>query len=78
MKKKQAIKDILYGGMLEMTHNRNYFYRSSVGTRYSHWTEEGKVELLNLLDQITGDMLEAEEELIKDKAKEMFIEKLKG
>lgn len=78
MKKKQAIKDVLYGGMLEMSHNRNYFYRSSVGARYSHWTEEGKAELLNLLDQITGDMLEAEEEMIKDRAKEMFIEKLKG
>lgn len=78
MKKKQAIKDVLYGSMLEMSHNRNYFYRSQVGTKYCHWTDEGKEELLNLLDQITGDMLEAEEEMIKDRAKEMFIDKLKG
>ena len=78
MKKKQAIKDVLYGGMLEMTHNREYFYRSSVGSRYSHWTEEGKKELLNLIEQTTGDMLDIEEELIKDRAKEMFIDKLKG
>lgn len=78
MKKKQAIKDVLYGSMLEMSHNRTYFYRSSVGTKYCHWTEEGKVELLNLLEQITGDMLEAEEAMIKDRAQEMFIEKLKG
>ena len=78
MKKKQAIKDVLYGGMLELSHNREYFYRSSVGARYSHWTEEGRKELLNLLEQTTQDMLEVEEELIKDRAKDMFVEKLKG
>ena len=78
MKKKQAIKDVLYGGMLEMTYNREYFYRSSVGSKYSHWTDEGKKELLHLLEQTTADMLDVEEELLTDRAKDMVMNKLKG
>lgn len=78
MKKKQAIKDILYGSMVEMMNNKSFFYKSSVGLKYSNWTDDGKKELEELLSSITLDILEAEEELVKDKAKEMFIEKLKG
>ena len=42
---RQAIKDLVYGGITELMNNRNYFYWSSVGANYSHFTDEGKVAL---------------------------------
>lgn len=75
---KQAIKDLMFGGIVEMMRNRKYYHYSNVGQAYSHWTDEGQ-KALNEYMQIMGwKLLQAEEaELIK-KSKEIVIAGLKG
>ena len=77
--RKNAVKDQLYGSILEMMNNRDYFYKSGVGKNheYSRWTEEGRAALLEFVESHSKRMLAAEEELIRNRAKEMTFEALK-
>lgn len=75
---KKATKDLVYGGMLELMHNRQYYYHSSVGSEYSHWTEEGKEALAEYMNFMAFKMLQAEEEDLRKRAKEMTMNALKG
>ena len=75
---KKAIKDIMFGGISELIKNKNFYYFSTVGSEYCHWTEEGKVELQAYMDLMAYKMLEAEEESLNKRAKELVIKGLKG
>jgi hypothetical protein len=77
--RKTALKDQLYGSILEMMNNRDYFYRSDIGKHheYSHWTDLGKEELLDFVMSHSRRMLTAEDEIVRNKAKEMTFESLK-
>ena len=77
--RKNAVKDQLYGGILEMMNNRDYFYKSNVGKQheYSHWTDAGKEELVAFVLEHSKRILVSEEELVVTKAKEMTFEALK-
>ena len=77
--RKSAVKDQLYGSILEMMNNRDYFYRSDIGKHheYSHWTDLGKEELLDFVMSHSRRMLTAEDEIVRNKAKEMTFESLK-
>ena len=78
--RKTAVKDQLYGAIIEMMNNREYFYKSNIGKthEYSHWTEDGRSALMEFLEGHTRQMLLAEEKLIKERAKEMTFEALKA
>ena len=73
-----AIKEFMYGGVAELMRNRRYFYHSSVGSSYCHWTEEGQKALAEYMLIVGHKMVEAEEAEIKAKAKEMTMNALKG
>jgi hypothetical protein len=75
---KQAIKDVVYGGLLELMNNRTYFYKSPVGSDYSHWTDEGQKALTEFMGFMAGKMVKAEEAELDRRAKEMVIKGLKG
>lgn len=75
---KQAIKDLMYGGICEMMHNRKYYYRSSVGSGYSHWTEEGKVAMEKFVRDMTQYIWDAEESELDKRAKDMVLKELKS
>lgn len=75
--KKSAIKDLCYGGMLELLNNRNYYYHSSVGGAYSHLTEEGKEAVAEFMNMIAYKMKEAENADLNERAKEQVLEQLK-
>jgi len=79
MKTKSSTKDIVYGSILELMENRKFFYKSNIGKwEYSHWTDEGKEELLELMQLMSIQMLKVQEKEIEDKAKDMVMNKLKG
>ena len=40
-----ALKDLMYGAIEEMMKNSKYYYHSSIGANYSHWTDVGKENL---------------------------------
>jgi hypothetical protein len=73
-----AVKALMYGGIQELLRDRRYYYHSSVGAGYSHWTEEGKVALVDYMNIIGWKMLEAEEVVLNKRAKELVIKGLKG
>ena len=77
MKKKQAIKDVLYGSMLEMSHNRNYFYRSQVGTKYCHWTDEGKEAIIHVVEDMFRGLQIIHQAELKEEAKRQTMDALK-
>lgn len=75
--KKSAIKDLCYGGMLELLNNSRYYYHSSVGGAYSHLTEEGKEAVVEFMNMIAYKMKEAESTDLNERAKQQVIEELK-
>lgn len=75
--KKGAIKDLCYGGMLELLNDRNYYYKSSVGKDYSHLTDDGKQAVVEFMDMIAWKMIEAEDADLDRRAKEQVLEQLK-
>ena len=77
--RKSAVKDQLYGSIIEMMNDRELFYKSSIGKNheYSHWTDEGRAALIEFVETHSKKMLTTEEELIRNKAKEMTFEALK-
>ena len=77
--RKSAVKDQLYGGIIEKMRSRELFYRSDVGRNheYSHWTEEGQQELMAFVIAYSKKMLVAEEAEIDKRAKELTFSALK-
>jgi hypothetical protein len=75
---KQAIKDVMFGGLSELMRNPNYYYFSSVGSAYSYWTEDGKQALCEYMNLMACKFHEAEQESLNKRAKELVIKGLKG
>jgi hypothetical protein len=73
-----ALKDLLFGGIRELSKNRVYFYQSSIGSEYSHWTEAGLKALGDFTKMLTHMATEAEEEQLNKRAKDLVLKGLKG
>jgi hypothetical protein len=75
---KNALKDMMFGGVLELSRNSRYYYHSGVGASYSHWTEQGKAALLEYMESMAYKMKEVEEAELHKRAKEQTMAALKG
>ena len=75
---KGAIKDFLYGGLMEIMNNRQYFYKSTVGQGYSYFTEEGEKALVEYMNFVSWKMIEAENDELNARSKEIVMKTLKG
>jgi hypothetical protein len=75
--KKSAIKDLCYGGMMELLNNRTYYYHSTIGSGYSHLTEEGKAAMIEFIEMVAWKMLEAEAADLNERAKQQVLDQLK-
>jgi hypothetical protein len=73
-----AIKDFIYGGVMEIMNNRQYYYKSSVGQGYSYFTEEGEKALVEYMNLVSWKMIEAENNELNARSKEMVMRNLKG
>jgi len=74
----ESIKALLYGSIKELSRNRKYYYHSSVGINYSHWTEEGVAALSDFMNLMAHKMQEIEAVELDKRAKELVIKGLKG
>jgi hypothetical protein len=74
---KSAIKEIIYGGISELMRNRRYFYHSSIGRQYCHWTDDGKAAMQTFLNEMTTHIYDAEEKALDERAKKMVLDTLK-
>ena len=75
---KDVVKDILYGGLAELMNNKEFYYRSSVGPDYSHWTERGNVVMLAFVNAMIKQIHTAEDKALDRRAKDLVIKGLKG
>lgn len=75
---KQAVKDLMFGGICELMQDRKYYYHSSIGQGYSHWTDDGKAALLEYMNLIGWKLKEAEEAALNTRAKALILKGLKG
>ena len=74
---KEMIKSLLYGTIVEMQDNRDYYRRSLVGPEYSSWTEEGQRQLANLMAIMSQQVEAYELEQLKLRSQEYMLEELK-
>lgn len=74
---RQALKDLMYGGIEEMTQNPRMFYNSSIGTQYCHWTDEGTKNLAEFMNYMAAEMAKCRREEDEQRSKEMVIKELK-
>lgn len=72
-----AIKDLLYGGMIEMMQNKDFYYSSSMGAEYSHWTDRGTLAVTEFVISMTQLMHKAEDEMLDERAKQLVMKELK-
>ena len=75
---KRAVKEVMFGGILELARNSRYYYYSKIGEGYSHWTDEGKVALQSLMDGMAWKMITAEEAELEKRAQQQTLDILKG
>jgi hypothetical protein len=74
---KQAIKELMYGGLKEIMNNNRYYYRSSVGKNYSSFTTLGREVLTEFVTDIAGYIVEAEDQDLDQRAKKIMLDELK-
>jgi hypothetical protein len=75
---KGALKEFMYGGLMEIMNNRQYYYKSSVGQGYCHFTEEGERALVEYMNLISFKMIEAENNELNARSKAIVLKGLKG
>jgi hypothetical protein len=75
---KQAIKELMYGGINEMMQNRKFYYHSAIGRSYSNWTPEGEIAMKKFLDEMTKFIYDAEQAALDDRSKDMLLKALKS
>jgi hypothetical protein len=78
MLEKNAVKELVYGGLLELASNRDYYYNSRIGSEYNHFTDKGKIAIEEYLNIMISIMLKAEEASLNKRAKDLVINGLKG
>lgn len=75
---KQAIKELMYGGLKEIMNNNRYYYKSSVGKEYSTFTENGKTVVQEFVTDLAGYITAAEAAELDQRAKDMVLKELKS
>lgn len=74
---KQAVKDLIYGGLIELINNRNFYHSSMVSWEYNKFTEEGEKALSEFISVMAMKMLQAEKTELDKRAKDMVLKELK-
>jgi len=72
-----AIKDTIYGGLMEIMRNRQYYYHSGIGSNFNHFTDEGREAVQEFLNAMASKMIEAEHAELNARAKELVVNELK-
>lgn len=76
--KRLIAKDVVYGSLLELSKNKSVWYESSIDSKYSHLTDEGKDAIIPFIENIFREMQAIEREVIKETAKQQTMDSLTG
>lgn len=75
---KEAIKNIMYGGLREIVRDHRYYYHSSIGPEYCRFTDLGDKAVKDFVTQMAVNIRKADEVDLDKRAKELVISGLKG
>lgn len=75
---RRALKEIMYGSIEELMQNSRYYYYSSIGAQFSHWTDDGKKALAEYMDMISFEMRKCREEEDNQRSKDLVMKELKS
>lgn len=73
---KNAVKDLIFGGLSELIQNREYYYHSPLGAEYSHWTDAGEDVMTGFMTIMAFYIAEADAESLDERAKELVMDGL--
>jgi 2-oxoglutarate dehydrogenase complex dehydrogenase (E1) component-like enzyme len=73
---RRALKEVLYGGVEEMMSNTRYYYTSTIGIQFNHWTEEGKQALSEYIELLSHQIKKCQIEEDLKRSKEMVLNEL--
>lgn len=72
------LKDLVYAGLIELLHNKKYYYHSTIGLDYSHLTDDGKTAIVDLVNIVAPHIIKAREQEFDERAKKMVMDGLKS
>lgn len=75
---KGALKHLIYGSIEEIIRDSRYYYHSSVGESYSHFTDAGKEAVQEFMSIMAYKIKAAEEADLERRAKEQTLAALKS
>jgi hypothetical protein len=76
--KRSMNKDLIYGGLLELSRNRLVWHESSVSPEYSHLTEDGKAAIIHIVENMFRGLQVIHQTELKEEAKKQTLEALKS
>ncbi len=75
---KGALKSLIYGGLEEIIRDPRYYYHSSVGENYSHFTDSGREAVQEFMGTMAYKIRAAEEADLERRAQEQTLKALKS
>lgn len=70
-------KDMLYGALLELVKNQRVWHESTVSPEYSHLTEDGKVAIVHVIEEMFRGLQTIHRQEVKEEAKQQMLDELK-
>lgn len=75
--KRSMNKDLVYGGLLELSRNRLVWHESTVSPEYSHLTEDGQKAIIHIVENMFRGLQTIHEQEIKEEAKRQTMDALR-
>lgn len=73
---RQALKDLMYGGLEEIISNGRYYYSSSIGSNYNHFTDAGKENVAKFMEMMASEMFKCRQEEDIKRSKDLVMKEL--
>ena len=73
-----ALKELMYGGIEELTQNSKFYYNSSIGSNYNHWTDAGKENLSEFMNMIAVEMHKCRQQEDEQRSRDLVLKELKS
>ena len=70
-------KDLVYGGLLELSRNRLVWHESTVSAEYSHLTEDGQKAIIHIVENMFRGLQIIHQQEVKEEAKRQTLDALR-
>jgi hypothetical protein len=76
--KRSMNKDLIYGGLLELSKNKLVWHESTVSPEYSHLTEDGKTAIIHVVENMFRGLQTIHNQEVKEEAKKQTMDSLRS